>query len=80
MDISHDEKIISLLIGIISDGFNRSMRALEEAGAIDRTRMQTRYMGVGTEYYDLVSEQIQYTAKYGALALQRLLDESCPNG
>jgi hypothetical protein len=45
-----DERLISMLVGIISDGFNRSMIALEEAGAIDRTKMLKQYFGIGSKF------------------------------
>ena len=48
------------------------MGALEEAGAIDSKKMQEHYKGVGSKFYDLVTEQIEYTAKFGAPAICQL--------
>lgn len=64
-----------MLVGIISDGFNRSMIALEEAGAIDRTKMLKQYFGIGSKFYDLVTERIVYTAKYAAPDMRQLFNE-----
>ena len=36
-----EEKVTGLLVGILADGFNRSILALEEAGAIDTTVMRS---------------------------------------
>jgi len=71
-----DEKIAGLLAGIISDGLNRSLGALEKAGAIDTKKFRTKYTGSGSEYYDLVTEQIEITAKYSASAINRLIEEN----
>ena len=66
-----DDQIEALLIGIISDGFNRSLRALEGARAVD-TKMRRHYSGIGSTYYDMVTEQIVLTAKYGAPGVRQL--------
>ena len=65
--------IKSVLITIIADGFNRSIQALEDAGAIDTTEMRKAYKGIGSEYYDLVSAAIEYTAEVSAPALKKAL-------
>jgi hypothetical protein len=70
-----DDQIAGLLIGIISDGFNRSLGALEAAGALDTKKMQGHYKGIGSKYYDIVTEQIVLTAKYTAPSLRRLFLE-----
>jgi hypothetical protein len=70
-----EEKIQGMLIGIISDGFNRSIGALAEAGAIDTTKLNRHYIGVGSKYYDLVTEQIVLTAKYCAPGIRQLFEE-----
>ncbi len=73
-----DEEINNTLVGIIGDGFNRSMMALEKAGAIDRTKMNKHYCGVGSKYYDLVTEQMEYTARYASPVLRQLFCETVP--
>ena len=70
-----DEQIAGLLIGIISDGFNRSLGALEAAGAVDPKKLRGHYKGIGSKYYDIVSEQIVLTAKYAAPNLRYLFLE-----
>ena len=67
-----DKEIAGILVAIISDGFNRSLRALDEAGAIDTKRMRSEYNGVGSKFYDLVTEQIELTAKYGTPGVRSL--------
>ena len=67
-----DQEIAGLLVNIISDGFNRSLGALEQAGAIDTKKLREHYKGIGSKFYDVVTEQIEYTARYGAPAMRQL--------
>lgn len=67
-----DSEIAARLVHIISDGFNRSLGALEQAGAIDAKKLGAHYKGVGSKFYDIVTEQIEYTAGYGAPAIRQL--------
>ena len=60
------QKLYSILLDELSDGLNRSLRALEEAGAIDTNLLRQKYKGVGSEYYDLFTEQLEFTANHGA--------------
>ena len=69
-------EIEGLLINILSDGLNRSLSELRSVGVIDQKKLQAKYQGVGTEYYDRVTAQIELTAKYAAPAIRNLfLDE-----
>lgn len=62
-----NEKVVAeRLVHIISDAFNRSLNALEDAGAIDTKKLRKHYRGIGSKYYDIVTEQIQTTVKTGA--------------
>ena len=67
-----DDQIAGLLIGIISDGFNRWLGAFEAAGAVDTKKLRGHYKGIGSKYYDIVTEQIFLTAKYAAPSLRCL--------
>lgn len=67
-----DDEIAGRLIGIISDGFNRSLGALEAAGAVDTKKMRRHYTGIGSKFYDMVTEQIVLTAKYAAPGVRQL--------
>jgi hypothetical protein len=67
-----DDEIAGSLIGIISDGFNRSLGALELAGAVDKSKMRCHHTGIGSKFYGIVTEQIVLTAKYGAPGVRRL--------
>ena len=74
-----DDQIAGLLIGIISDGFNRSLGALEAAGAVDTKKLRRHYSGVGSKFYDIVTEQTVLTAKYGAPGVQQLFLDEVPD-
>jgi len=70
-----DQEIAERLINIISDGFNRSLGALEQANAIDTKKLRAHYKGIGSKFYDVVTEQIDYTARYGAPAMRELFSD-----
>jgi len=70
-------EIEALLINILSDGFNRSLSELRSVGVIDQKKLNEKYKGVGSEYYDRVTSQIELTARWAAPAIRGLfLDES----
>jgi hypothetical protein len=75
MDISED-RIKGFLIGVMTDGFNRSVGALEEAGAIDASEMRTQYKGIGSKYYDVVTKELEYTAEFAAKEFAKFIEES----
>jgi hypothetical protein len=66
MNYSREKEVAGRLVNIISDALNRSLNALEQAGAIDTKKMRRHYKGVGSKYYDIVSEQIELTVRSGA--------------
>jgi transcription initiation factor IIE alpha subunit len=70
-----DAKLQRYLAGIISDGFNRSLNALSEAGAVDTRKLRQHYKGIGSKYYDIVTQQIELSAKIGAAGLRQALEE-----
>jgi transcription initiation factor IIE alpha subunit len=74
-----DKQIENVLGGIVADGFNRCLGALVEAGAIDTSKLNKEYKGVGSKYYDLVTEQIEITARYGTQGIRRLLSDEDEN-
>jgi len=61
MSDNYKEKICNLAYEAIWRSFNRSISALEEAGAIDKTELNKEYRGVGSKYYDLVTEQMDFS-------------------
>jgi flagellar basal body rod protein FlgF len=70
-------EIEGLLINILSDGFNRSLSELRSVGVIDQKKLNEKYKGVESEYYDRVTAQIELTARWAAPAIRDLfLDES----
>lgn len=66
MSHPNEKEVAGRLVNIISDAFNRSLNALEESGAIDTKKMRKHYKGIGSKYYDIVTEQIALTVKSGA--------------
>ena len=70
-----DKQIEAVLGGIIGDGFNRSLGVLVEAGVVDMKRLSNHYKGMGSKYYDLVTEQIALTAKYSTRGIRQLFSE-----
>jgi hypothetical protein len=74
-----DQEIAVRLVGIISDGFNRSLGALERAGAVDTKNMRKHYTGIGSKFYDVVTEQIEYTALHAAPAIRQLFSDDNPS-
>jgi hypothetical protein len=46
------------LLDVMTDAFNRSLNALEASGAIDLTQLRSEYRGVGSKYYDLVTQEM----------------------
>ena len=68
-----EEELAGQLIGIIADGFNRSLGALRDLGAVDTREMGKHYQGAGTKYYDVVTAKIEYTARHGAAHLLKTI-------
>lgn len=61
-----DKELQWRLTNVITDAFNRTINALEDAGAIDTDKLRQQYTGVGSKYYDIVTEQIERTVASGA--------------
>jgi hypothetical protein len=74
-----DKEITGQLVNIISDGFNRSLGALEQAGAIDTKKLREHYKGIGSKFYDVVTEQIEITARYATPSLRQLFSDDNPS-
>ena len=62
----NEQSLEGALIRALSDGFNRAIGALESAGAVDTSKMREAYAGVGSEFYDLVSKELERTAEQAA--------------
>jgi len=60
---------------VLGRSLNRSLGGLEEVGAVDATEMRTDYKGIGSKYYDVVTKELEYTAKYAAPTLLKFLEE-----
>jgi len=71
-----DEEIQNCLIGIMTHGFNRSLGALEKVGAVSLGKMNKHYSGIGSKFYDLVTEQMELTARLSASAVRELFEKS----
>ena len=74
-EYSIKKQIQSVVRTGIQHGFNRSIGALEEVKAIDSTEMRKHYKGVGSKYYDVVTEQMKFTEKQ----LESVIDEIVEN-
>lgn len=72
---SKEQQVAWLLVPIITDAFNRSINTLEKAGAINRKELNKHYHGIGSKYYDIVTEQIEITIKSGAPSICELFPE-----
>jgi len=71
-----DKQLTTALVTTMTDAFNRSIQALEDSGAIDASRMRSAYAGIGSKYYDIVTEQIERTAQSGAASIRELFQDS----
>ena len=69
-----EDKLVTSLVGILTDGFNRSLNVLEEAGAIDTTVLRSDYTP-GSEYYLLVTAALETTAKSARSSILKILEE-----
>lgn len=68
-----DDELIPRLMSILTAAFNRSISSLEEAGAIDASKMRKAYRP-GSKYYELVIEQLAHTATCGARGIRELFE------
>ncbi len=75
MSKEFEEKIASLISGLMTDGFNRSLGALEKAGAINLKKMNKKYCGIGSKYYDMVTEQMDLTVEYAKPVIKKMVVE-----
>lgn len=75
-----EEQLRDLLVRAISDGVNRTLGVLEEAGAIDANRLRAAYSGPGSRYYDLVTAEVSRTADAAAASLATMLAAGIPPG
>ncbi|MEO1246226.1 MAG: hypothetical protein AAFX56_11150 [Pseudomonadota bacterium] len=75
MNQSTEDQIAASLVGILADGLNRSLNALEDAGAIDTTVLRSNYKP-GSEYYALVTAALEQTAKYARPSIRKIIEES----
>jgi len=57
------KEIQSIIYTAMHESFNRSISALEDAGALNTENMREHYSGVGSAHYDLVTKQMDYTAE-----------------
>jgi len=62
---SREQELANRLETLMTDAFNRSINALKDAGAINTKEMDKCYRGIGSKYYDLVTDQMQNTARSG---------------
>ena len=70
-----EDKISALVADLMTDGFNRSLRTLRDAGAINTKKMTKEYSGIGSKYYDMVTEQMELTVERARPAIQKMVEE-----
>ncbi|MDJ0910598.1 MAG: hypothetical protein QNI99_15470 [Woeseiaceae bacterium] len=68
-----EEELLAVFVGLQTDSFNRALAALVEANAVDTTEMAREYRGIGSKYYDLVTESFEYTVKWAQPAIREIL-------
>ena len=74
MNQSIEDKIVASLVGILADGFNRSLNALEDAGAIDTRVLRSNYKP-GSDYYALVTAALEMTTVYARPGIRKIVEE-----
>lgn len=57
------------LINAMTDAFNRSLNALEDAGAIDARKLRKEYWK-GSVWYELVTKQMLHVAEHSLPQLE----------
>lgn len=70
-----EDEIADLLWNLMTDGFNRSMNALRDARAVNTKKMDREYCGVGSRYYDMVTEQMKLTVSYAKPTIQKMAED-----
>ena len=68
-------EIAKLLYHWMTNGFNRALGALRDAKAIDTSEMDKEYTGVGSMYYDMVSDQMKLAVEYAQPSIRKLVEE-----
>ncbi len=60
----------------MSDGFNRSLNALKDVSALDLELLRSKYIGVGSEYYDIVTDQLEKAATHATRVILAALAQN----
>ena len=71
-----EDKITGLMLDAMTDGFNRSFKVLQKEKAIKATKKLDQYKGVGSELYDKVTEQMEFTIDCFRPAIRNAINES----
>ena len=74
MSQSMEDKLAAFVVGIMGDAFNRSLIALEDAGAIDTTVLRSNYKP-GSAFYSLVTAELEKTADYARPGIREIIRE-----
>ena len=74
-DQLEDELVVALSY-ILSDGFNRSINALEDAGALYLRQMRAAYQGVGSTYYDVVTSALENKVEQARPKIREIIDST----
>ena len=74
MGQSVEDEIVESLLGILADGFNRALNALEDAGAIEATEFRLKYKP-GSEYYALVTASLELAANDARAVIKEIIEK-----
>jgi hypothetical protein len=75
MSATERDPLKNLLVYAMTDAFNRSISALEAAGAFSLKKMRSGYKGVGSRYYDVVTEAMLQTIAQHQPAFEQFFGE-----
>lgn len=70
-----EEAILKTFVAFQTDSFNRALSVLRGVGAVDTTEMRREYKGIGSKYYDMVTESFDVTASYARQSIKKVISE-----
>lgn len=70
-----EEALLRAFVAFQTDSFNRALGVLRDVGAVDTSEMDRAYKGIGSKYYDMVTESFDLTASYARQSIREVLRE-----
>ena len=68
-----EDALVGEFIKFQTDSFNRAMKVLRDAGAVDTSAMSQGYKGICSEYYDLVTDSFERTSVHARASIRKVL-------